>query len=709
MRKILVAVTALGLVLSAILSISCRPAKMGRDLEAEWETPPPSAEPTSASSALEEPQPGGVAVISYGGGTPRHFNPALVSGSATAIVGTQIFASPIRYDENWNPQPYLAESWSISDDGLSVTLHLVKGATFHDGQPITSEDIAFSLLTVRKYHPFKPMFAPVEQIDTPDPHTAVIHLSRPHPAILLAMSPALLPILPKHVYGDGQDLRTHPANLEPVGSGPFRFVEYVPNESIVLERYDGYFLPGRPYLDSIVFRLEPNPKAQVIEMKRREAHLLAVFTNLDGIEKLDDCEHLIVTQQGYEGIGAINWLAFNLLRKPLADKRVRQAIAYALDPVFITEHLHQGKTQRTTGPIAPASPFYEANVQTYDLDLAKANQLLDEAGYPIHSDGVRFSLTLDYLPVIPSQQRDVALYLRRQLAQVGIDVQVRRSASFPAWAARIGRWDFDMTMDVVFNWGDPVIGVHRTYRSDNIRQGVVWSNTQNYRNPRVDELLSQAERELDKNKRKALYSEFQQIVTEDLPVIWINLLPMHTVYDTGLGNPPLSIWGMHSPLDELYWRQPPTKVYTAVPTPESSQANSLVRDVGAQAIAVLQELGLYEALEVFRDPDQGFLDLEDSGLHIVGFTREGFVFLDNSGQMKPGMDISDILDLEGNKLLPLFLEAAEDETEGYIHLEGVWPHPRTHKVGSMSAWCGMLSEQDVVCALRWDPSSGGEE
>ena len=121
----------------------------------------PSAEnPTpgfaSPQQRLPNSQSGGTLVISYGIGTPRHFNPALISGSATVIVGAQIFASPLRYDENWNPQPYLAESWEVSEDGLSVTLHLVPGATFHDGVPITSEDVAFSVMTVKRTIPLNP-------------------------------------------------------------------------------------------------------------------------------------------------------------------------------------------------------------------------------------------------------------------------------------------------------------------------------------------------------------------------------------------------------------------------------------------------------------------------------------------------------------------------------------------------------------------------
>ena len=120
------------------------------------------------------------------------------SGIATGEPGTQLFAAPLRYDEDWTPQPYLAESWSTSDDGLTVTLNLVKGATFHDGTPITSSDVAFSIKTVQENHPFKTMFAPVESVGTPDANTAVV-AGKPHPLYYTHAS-QLLPIIPEHVW-----------------------------------------------------------------------------------------------------------------------------------------------------------------------------------------------------------------------------------------------------------------------------------------------------------------------------------------------------------------------------------------------------------------------------------------------------------------------------------------------------------------------------
>ncbi|MDH3597542.1 MAG: ABC transporter substrate-binding protein, partial [Rhodospirillales bacterium] len=190
----------------------------------------------------EEPKRGGTLVQAIQN-TPRHLNPAVQSGIATGEPGTQLFASLLRYDESWTPEPYLAKSWEVSHDGLSVTLKLVEGATFHDGHPITSEDVAFSIETVKAYHPFKSMFAPVEQVKTPDAHTVVVVLSQPHPALLLAMSSQLLSIIPKHIYGDGQDPKTHPRNSENVvGSGPFKLVEFKRDQHIILERYENYVL-----------------------------------------------------------------------------------------------------------------------------------------------------------------------------------------------------------------------------------------------------------------------------------------------------------------------------------------------------------------------------------------------------------------------------------------------------------------------------------
>ncbi|MBE1296201.1 ABC transporter substrate-binding protein [Phycobacter azelaicus] len=500
-----------------------------------------------SSTALPAFADGGTLVIASTQ-VPRHLNGAVQSGIATAVPSTQIFASPLRYDENWEPQPYLAKSWEVSPDGLTVTLNLVDNATFHDGEAVTSEDVAYSIMTTKANHPFKSMFAPVESINTPDAHTVVINLSSPHPALLLALSPALAPVLPKHVFDDGQDIKSHPMNATPVGSGPFMLEEFKPGEAIVLKKNPNFFLEGRPKLDEIIVRIIKDPSALLIAMENSEADMYPFMAGSQEIRRLEKADHLTVTADGYAAVGPINWLAFNTASPKLSDVRVRQAIAYAVDRNFITKALHRGVSAPQRGPIIEGSPFFDASIPAYDTDLDKAKALMAEAGF---ADGME--LTIDYIPGPKEQQQSIAEYMKSQLKKIGIDVTVRAAPDFPTWAGRVGGHDFELSMDIVFNWGDPVIGVHRTYLSDNIRQGVIWSNTQQYANDKVDTLLNAAAIEIDPEKRKALYSEFQQIVATDLPVYWINALPYHTAYDAKLQNVPTGIWGSMHPLDTVSW------------------------------------------------------------------------------------------------------------------------------------------------------------
>jgi peptide/nickel transport system substrate-binding protein len=485
---------------------------------------------------------------------PRHLNGAVQSGIATAMPSTQIFASPIRFDDKWNPHPYLATSWKLADDGMSLTLNLRKDALFHDGTPVTSADVAFTVMAIKANHPFVTMMGPVEKVDTPDPHTAIIRMATPHPAIVLAMSPALCPILPKHIYDDGQDLKNHPRNsTDVVGSGPFRVTEFNPSQRIVLERFDKFFLPGKPYLDKLIYSITPDATSLMLSLERGEVQMLPFVSVPTDLKRLSGDKNLVLTAKGYEGIGPLNWLAFNLARKPLSDVRVRKAIATSIDKNFITKVLMGGFAVRDDGPIVPTSPFAVPDLVLYPYDLKRAAAMLDAAGYKVGANGERFKLTIDYIPNADDQQKNVAEYVRGQLKKVGIAVDVRASADFPSWAKRMATHDFDMSMDLVFNWGDPVIGVARTYLSTNIKP-IVWTNTQSYVNPKVDELLIAAGQIVDPVKRKAFYATFEKIVTDDLPIDYINVVPYHTVASKKVGNLPTTIWGPMSPMDEVYLR-----------------------------------------------------------------------------------------------------------------------------------------------------------
>lgn len=479
-------------------------------------------------------------------------NPAIQSGIATMMPGAQLFAGLVQYDDEWNPHPYLAERWEAASDNLSHTFHLRKGALFHDGKEITSEDVAFSLEIVKNHHPFGgAMFGTVEKVDTPDPYTAIFRLRTPLPALVISTSSVLLPIIPKHIYSTAP-IRTHPANNNPIGSGPFKLKEYKPGAYLILERFDDFFGEG-PYLDRLIYHIMKDPNSVTLGLQRGKLDY-APYAPVPKVtvERIQQrSPELKVTHEGYEAIGPINWLAFNLRVKPLDDVRVRQAIAYAIDRQFICDALFRGATP-ATGPIVPSSPYYYGDVNTYPFNVEKANALLDEAGYP-RRDGSRFTLTLDTYPGQAERGHLPAQYMKAQLpSSVGINIHLREAPDFPTWARRISTWNFELTMDQVFNYPDPTIGVERTYVCDNIIKGVIWSNTQGYCNPEVDKLFALASVETDFQRRKKLYADVQKILVRDLPVYWINVINYSTIYNTKVKNVPLSIWGAMAPFNRVF-------------------------------------------------------------------------------------------------------------------------------------------------------------
>ena len=409
-------------------------------------------------------------------------------------------------------------------------------------------------MAIKANHPFKAMYAPVSGVDTPDPYTAVIRLSKPHPAILLGMSPVLCPIMPKHVYGTDPNIRQNPANKAPIGSGPFKFVEWKPGDYIMLEKNKDFFIKGKPHVDRVIIKIIPDMNNRVMAVERGEVDAMPFFDSLREVKRLSGDKNLVVTNKGYAGIGSLDWVAFNTGKKPFDDVRVRQAATYAIDRNFFAKVIMMGLVTPSATPITPFSPFYTKDVNMYDVNLEKAKKLLDEAGYPVKADGTRFTVTVDYAPGSPTTKM-MAEYLKPQLAKVGIDAKIRISPDFGTWAERVSNYNFDITTDNVFNWGDPVIGVHRTYSSANIVKGVPFSNTQQYRNPKVDAIMEQAASEVDNEKRTKLYKEFQQIVMNDVPIYFMTTTAYHTIYNKRVGNVPASIWGFLAPYMDVYLKK----------------------------------------------------------------------------------------------------------------------------------------------------------
>jgi peptide/nickel transport system substrate-binding protein len=486
---------------------------------------------------------------------PTHLNMAIVSGTPTGVPGTQIFAGLLQFDEKFQPRPYLATKWDISPDGRTYTFHLQKGATFHDGKPITSADVAFSLEIVSKNHPFGvAMFRAVDKVDTSDPHVAVFKLKHPYPAFLAAMHPLLLPIIPKHVYGQGE-IRQNPANIKPIGSGPFKFVEWKKGQHIILERNPDFFRKGQPYLDRIIIEFINDPAARTVALETGATDFVpySYIGSPEDIRRLEKVPHLATTTKGYEAIGARAWFAINVRKPPLNNPKVRKAIAHLMDKDFIVNDILMGIGKAATGPFRYTNPFYNPNVQKYEYNLNKANQLLDEAGFKKGADGTRFALNLDWIPGAATNQ-STCEYLKEQLKKVGINATLRPVPDFPSWAAKTSKWDFDLNMDVVFDYPDPVIGIERMYISQNIKN-LIWTNTMGYNNPEVDRLFAEAQVEQNLEKRKKMYNRVQEILVDELPILWFLELEYYSFYHKDFDGMPLDVWGPMNPYDTMYWKK----------------------------------------------------------------------------------------------------------------------------------------------------------
>ncbi|MCH2622018.1 MAG: ABC transporter substrate-binding protein, partial [Acidimicrobiales bacterium] len=483
-------------------------------------------------------------------------NHGVKSGVAIGNPSSKIFAPLVHLDANWQPQPYLAESWEVSEDGLTVTLHLVEGATFHDGVPITSADVKFSIEVVKNNHPFTGMWGALDSIDTPDDLTVVLNLANPHPALWIAMSDVLMPVMPKHIMDDGTpigEMTGHPNNtaslegdLIAVGSGPFVLKEWDATQKIVLEAYEDFFIPDRPYLDSIIYVIVPDEDAALLGLESGEYDTAGYASVLNEQRVLNNPDVVSIPYAG--GVGALNHLQFNMANDVMSDLRVRQAIAYTIDRDYVINTLHQGMTTELLGGIYPDSPFYNPNVERYDVDLDKARELLAEAGY---ADGLE--LRIHYIPGPNEQQRNVAEYIAAALSEVGVDVEVVNSADAGAWVGIFfgGPDAWQMTMTAYFNWGDPVIGVQRAYVCDNIKVSFFVNNSA-YCNERVDELLYAAAAEADFDARKALYDEFQEITAIELPFYNINALPIFGARQPDVMNLPTGPWGNLSGMENVW-------------------------------------------------------------------------------------------------------------------------------------------------------------
>jgi peptide/nickel transport system substrate-binding protein len=470
---------------------------------------------------------------------PRQLNPAIVASNGVFFVASKVIEplAEASYDDG-GLRPLLATGWEGSPDGLSITFTLREGVKWHDGTPFTSADVAFSALEVWKplQNIGRSLFANLEAVETPDDLTAVFRFSKPTPLQLIANAlPVVSSVLPRHVY-EGTDIAENPANTALVGTGPFRWGEYRPGEYYLLRRNADYWQPGLPRVDELVYRVLPDRAAAAGSLEAGEIQLAAFSAvPLVDLERIGQVPGLRVVTEGYEALTYQLVVEINHRNPILADLRVRQAIAHAIDRQFVLDTVFLGYAAIATGPVPASDPvFYTPEVTTYPFDVERAKALLDEAGHPAGANGVRFSLRLLPAPFF-NETRQFGAYLRQALAEVGIDAEIVSNDSAGHQSAVYTDHAFDITVGSPVFRTDPAISTTNLVRSG-LPAGVPFSNQGGYANAELDALIDEALTTLDAAARVALYRRFQQLVTEDLPLINVVDWSFTSVASERLGN-----------------------------------------------------------------------------------------------------------------------------------------------------------------------------
>ena len=462
---------------------------------------------------------GGTLVVATGN-DPGQFNPGITTAGGTHLVTGNIYNGLIFLDEQFNPQPDLAESWTVSADGRTFTFALARGVTWHDGRPFSSADVKFTFDEVLlKYHARTKagLETVLDGIDTPDPATVVFRFKQPYGPLLQRLDVVEAPILAKHVY-EGGDVQNHPANQQPIGTGPYKLGEYRRGDQVRLVRNDRYFKQGLPYLDELVFKIIPQANTSVLALEQGEVDYLWSVPGPD-MARLQQTRGITVasTSAGSGGSNCQDTLIFNVRKPPFDKLEVRQAFAHAIDRQQILEQVRCGQGEVAISPISSARAWaHNPAVLTYPRDVATANALLDRSGFPRCAGGTRFSVSF---PHATSFGRHGEV-MRQNLAEVGVDLQLISLEVNAANEAVFVKQEFDMGIGSYCNGPDPEIGVTRAYVTSNIKP-IPFANGAAYSNPRVDELFARAAATVDRHERGRLYGEIQEILVREVPYWWL--------------------------------------------------------------------------------------------------------------------------------------------------------------------------------------------
>jgi peptide/nickel transport system substrate-binding protein len=434
---------------------------------------------------------------------PNTLDPRQAGDEISQRVAELVFSPLLILGPDLKPRPHLAERLD-NPDPLTYIAHLRRGVRFHDGHELTAADVVYTygaFLDPEYVSPFKGAFSALQSVAALDDYTVEFKLKTPFAAFpaQLVLQPPVVPA------GSGDTLRTFP-----IGTGPYRFVEYSADDHVTLSAFEGYF-DGLPNNAGLVLKVVPDDTMRGLELRRGSLDVVVNDLPPDIVHQLRREETLqSVTSPGLD----FSYLGMNFRDPVLADRRVRQAIGYAIDRQAIVDHLRRGLARLATGLLPSQAWAYEPEVAQFAFDPARAQALLDEAGFrDPDGDGPQPRLRLSLICSTNEETRLQSTIIQENLKRVGIQLDVR-SYEFATFYQDVLRGRFQM-FSLQWVGGalvDPDI-LRRVYHSSQVPPAGF--NRGYYRNPEVDRVLDSVAAAASDEERRRLYSQVQRLVAED--------------------------------------------------------------------------------------------------------------------------------------------------------------------------------------------------
>ena len=462
---------------------------------------------------------------------PGHLNPGITTGYNVHVFADSIYSGLIMLNKDLKPEPDLAESWSISEDAKVFTFNIRKNAKWHDGKSVTSEDVKYTFENVLfKYHSRTKsgLGKKVKRILTPNPKKVIFELKNSYSPMITRLNVTEAPILPKHIFSSG-DPNDHPANLKPIGSGPFRFLEYVKGERVILEKNNNFYIEGLPHFDKIVMQIIPDSITQLLALQRGEVDYIDRVPGSE-LNRLNNDSSIKLSKNtaGPGGGNCIVTITYNLERDATSKLSVRKAIAHAVNRERMVKQVLFGLGRVAGAPINRGISWAHSKdvLSDYDYNTKKAVTLLEKEGYKLGDNNFRLKLDIVHFP----RFRKYIEIMKQDLSKAGIDLVSRPLDRSAAVSTIFGKRDFDLNLISYCNGADPDIGVKRMYVSNNIGN-IPFSNGAAYRNENIDQLFKDAGEISNISVRASKYKEIQKILVKDLPYWWLvesQFLTAHT-------------------------------------------------------------------------------------------------------------------------------------------------------------------------------------